>query len=269
MSRLFHVDAFTTGAPFSGNPAAVALLDGQRDDEWMQSLAAELGLSETAFPAARDDGGFDLRWFTPTVEVELCGHATLATAHVLWTTGTVPADRTIEFRTRSGVLRVRRLDDGRIELDFPAIATATASLPHDLANHLGLQAQDLVHSARSSSKYRLLVLRDADTVRAVQPDFAALREADGDTFIVTAYADDPHYDIVSRYFAPAYGIDEDPATGAAHCALTPYWALRLGGNVIRCYQASARGAQLECELDANRVLLRGTATTVYEAALLV
>jgi PhzF family phenazine biosynthesis protein len=266
---LVQVDAFTTGAPFSGNPAAVALLESGRDDEWKQGLARELGLSETAFPHARADGSFDLRWFTPTTEIELCGHATLATAHVLWSRDMVQADADITFHTRGGVLVVRRRADRGIELDFPAIRATTASLPHVLANHLGLLAADIVHSGTTPSKYRLIVLRDAATVRRLTPDFGSLRTDEPSGFIVTAESDDHAHDIVSRYFVPAYGIDEDPATGAAHCVLTPYWTKRLGRNPLRCYQASARGAELECELAGDRVLLRGTATTVYEAELRV
>ncbi len=265
---LFHVDAFTD-APFAGNPAAVALFDAARDDGWMQSLAGDMNLSETAFPARRADGDWDLRWFTPTVEVELCGHATLATAHVLWSTGRVDTGAALRFHTKSGELVVHHLDDGRIELDFPAIAEHMEHIPDDVAAALGLHVGDVHHAGRTASKYRLIVVHTASIVRGLAPDFARLRAAGDDTYIVTAEADDAVHDVVSRYFAPAYGIDEDPATGAAHCVLAPYWTTRHAKATLCCYQASARGATMECEVRCDRVLLRGHAVTIAEGTLRV
>jgi PhzF family phenazine biosynthesis protein len=268
-ASLFHVDAFTS-VPFAGNPAAVLIADdgtaNAPDDRWLQAFAAEMNLSETAFPRRRDDGDFDLRWFTPAVEVDLCGHATLATAHVLWTTGRVANDSPIRFQTRSGVLTVGRHPDGRIELDFPAFATSFSAIEADLTAALGLEPHDVHHSARSTSKYHLIVVTGPDIVRKLRPDFGALRALGDDTYVVTAPGDDTLHDVVSRYFAPAYGIDEDPATGAAHCVLAPYWSERLARPVLRCYQASERGAELECEPRGDRVLIRGHAVTVYEAS---
>ncbi len=264
-ASLYHVDAFTT-TPFAGNPAAVLIAEEQPSDTWLAQFAAEMNLSETAYPRPRDDGDFDLRWFTPTVEVELCGHATLATAHVLWSTGRVAAGTPIRFHTHSGVLSVVQLPDGRIELDFPALATTFSAVEHDLATHLGLEAHEVHHSAHTASKHHLIVVTGPDVVRRLRPDFGALRALGDDTYVITAPGDDALHDVVSRYFAPAYGIDEDPATGAAHCVLAPYWAERLGRTVLRCYQASERGAELECEPRGDRVLIRGHAVTVYEAA---
>ena len=263
---LLHVDAFTA-EPFGGNPAAVLFLDDERDESWLQAFAAEMNLPETAYPRLRPDGDWDLRWFTPTVEVDLCGHATLASAHALWSTGRAPTDVPLRFRTRSGVLTVRSLGDGRAELDLPALHAGYAHLPDDLAAHLGLELHAVHHSGRHPNAYRLVVVADPGVVRALTPDFAALRAASGDSYIVTALGDDTRHDVVSRYFAPAHGIDEDPATGAAHCVLAPYWSERLARPVLRCHQASARGAELECEPRGDRVLIRGHAVTVYEATL--
>ena len=265
--RLFHVDAFTA-VPFAGNPAAVALLDAARDDAWRQGFANDMNLSETAFPARRDDGDWDLRWFTPTAEIDLCGHATLASAHVLWSTGTAPTDAPIRFHTRSGVLTVTRLADGRVEMDFPAIPSALEHVPPEVVAALGLGPHDIHHGARSNAKYRLIVVHEAAVVRRLEPDFTALRAVQ-ESFVVTSVADDAVHDVVSRYFLPAFGIDEDPATGAAHCVLTPYWAERLTRPVLRCYQASARGASIECELRGDRVALRGAAVIVSEGTIAI
>jgi PhzF family phenazine biosynthesis protein len=263
---LYRVNAFTGGG-FAGNPAAVALLDTSRDDEWKQQLATEMNVSETAFPERREDGDWDLRWFTPTAEVDLCGHATLATAHVLWSTGRADPASSLLFHTKSGMLLATRLGDGRVELDFPAIPEHMEHVPDDVAAALGLVHHDVHHAGRTATKYRLIVVHTASIVRDLAPDFAALRAAGDDTYIVTSEADDAEHDIVSRYFAPAYGIDEDPATGAAHCVITPYWTTRLARTVLRCHQASARGAELECEIRGDRVKLRGLAVTITEDAL--
>ncbi len=220
------VDAFTT-EPFRGNPAAVVHLDDRAaevDDGWMQALAAEMKHSETAFVRPRDDGGFDLRWFTPEVEVDLCGHATLASAHALWDWGVLAPSAAARFHTRSGVLSASR-SDGMIEMDFPATPTQPADAPRGLLAALRISPAD-VRDIRRSDFHVLVEVGDASIVRGAAVDFVALKAVDARSVIVTAAGDD--FDIVSRMFAPNVGIDEDPVTGAAHCVLAPYWAERLG-----------------------------------------
>jgi PhzF family phenazine biosynthesis protein len=258
---IFHVDAFAAG-PFTGNPAAVCVLDdGSPSDEWMAKVAAEMNLSETAFVIRREDGDWDLRWFTPKVEVDLCGHATLATAHVLWTEGHTTADR-IAFRTHSGVLAATRVRE-LIELDFPALANTPVDPPAGLADALGV-----VPVATSRNVHDLLAeLPDADAVRTLAPDFVAIAAIDARAVVVTAPSDDHAYDFVSRCFGPRVGINEDPVTGSAHCALATYWAERLGRMDFRAYQASARGGALTVALAGDRVRLGGTAVTITRGEL--
>ncbi|HVS13015.1 MAG TPA: PhzF family phenazine biosynthesis protein [Thermoanaerobaculia bacterium] len=264
---LFHVDAFADG-PLRGNPAAVCLLARERDAWWMQALAAEMNLSETAFVApaggvaAADEIG--LRWFTPKVEVALCGHATLASAHVLWESGRRDADRPIRFATRSGPLVVSRRDDGWIEMDFPARGTSALEPPEGLIEALGIQP---VAVRRTSESDVLVEAFDAETVRALQPDLGLLARLEARGIVVTARADDGEHDFVSRFFAPAVGVPEDPVTGSAHCALGPYWGKRLGKDRLRAYQASERGGVVEVTLRGDRVLLGGQAVTVVEGRL--
>ena len=266
MPPLFHVDAFAAG-PFTGNPAAVCLLDGDAtpSDGWMAAVAAEMNLSETAFVQPRDDGDGDweLRWFTPKVEVDLCGHATLATAHVLWTEGHTAADL-IRFHTRSGVLTAGQADEG-IELDFPALENTPVAPPDGLAAALGV-----VPVATARNIHDLLAeLPDADTVRTLVPDHTAIAEIDARAIVVTARSDDDRYDFVSRCFGSRVGIGEDPVTGSAHCALATYWAPRLGRTDFHAYQASARGGALRVTLKGDRVQLGGTAVTVARGELVV
>ena len=258
---LFHVDAFTDAA-FRGNPAAVCLLAAARPARWLQATAAEMNLSETAFvqPTGR---GFRLRWFTPKVEVDLCGHATLAAAHVLWTEGLAPGAAVLKFATRSGALTaVRR--GAAIELDFPARTAVPCKAPPGLRQALGAAP---VHVARNRDDY-LVELRDEATVRGLEPDLAALARLPVRGVIVTAAAG-RKFDFVSRFFGPRVGVPEDPVTGSAHCALGPYWAARLGRTNLRGFQASARGGVVEVEVAGERALLRGTATTVVRGQLLV
>jgi PhzF family phenazine biosynthesis protein len=257
--RLFHVDAFTT-TPFAGNPAAVVLLDQDRSERWMQLVAAEMNLPETAFVTSGTDG-FSLRWFTPTIEVDLCGHATLASAHVLWETGDVGPDTPIAFRTASGVLGAERRAE-QIWLDFPALdASIDADPPADLGVALGTTP---VMVARGEN-FVLVELEDDDAVRQLEPDLVALRRRPERMVIVTATAQDT--DFVSRMFAPNAGIDEDPVTGAAHCALGPFWAKRLGRNDLVGYQASRRGGTVHVHVTASRVGLGGDAVTVVRGTL--
>jgi PhzF family phenazine biosynthesis protein len=257
---LFHVDAFTSAA-FRGNPAAVCLLAAPRPTRWLQAVAAEMNLSETAFvqPTAR---GFRLRWFTPKVEVDLCGHATLAAAHVLWTEGLAPGGAVLRFATRSGVLTATK-SGARIELDFPARPAEACRPPAGLAKALGAVPQTV---ARNQDDY-LVELRDEATVCGLQPDFAALAKLPVRGIAVTARVL-RGLDFVSRFFAPRVGVPEDPVTGSAHCALGPFWAAKLGRTTLRGFQASARGGIVEVELRGERALLRGEAVTVVRGQLL-
>lgn len=259
---IYQVDAFTDTV-FRGNPAAVCLPERGAPAEWMQKVAAEMNLSETAFVVRRDDGGYDLRWFTPTVEVELCGHATLASAHILWETGRLATDSPARFHTlHSGLLTATREDD-LITLDFPAKRPRPADAPDDLAEALGAEP---VRTARSQYDY-LVELADEAAVRSLDPDFRALGAIDVARGIMVTAPGSNGVDFVSRFFAPAVGVDEDPATGSAHCSLAPYWADRLGRDVLHAYQASARGGTLRVEVRGDRVLLGGRAVTVFRGEL--
>ncbi len=261
---LFWVDAFTD-VPFRGNPAAICLLDApssEASDEWMQSLAFEMNISETAFVVPRADGDFDLRWFTPTREVELCGHATLAAAHVLFSTDR--SDDRAAFHTLSGVLACTRRDD-LIEMDFPAAIPTPIVAPRGLLEALGVGAPVAV--LESANRWILVELDSEAAVLACAPDFSALAAIGGGAAIVTARSDRDGADVVSRVFVPGAGIDEDPVTGSAHCMVVPYWAAKLGTTELVAYQASARGGTLHCRLDGDRVLLAGHAVTVMRADL--
>jgi PhzF family phenazine biosynthesis protein len=258
--RIVTVDAFTD-APFKGNPAAVCVLPEPRDEAWMKNVAREMNLSETAF-LRKDQDGYLLRWFTPAVEVELCGHATLASAHHLWESGLAPTDRELRFLTKSGLLTAAR-DGDLIELDFPATPPAPAEAPKDLFASLGVPAT-AVHKSRFDY---LVELPSEGEVRRLRPDFGRLRELGVRGVMVTARGEG-EYDIVSRFFAPGSGIDEDPVTGSAHCCLGPYWAARLGKTTLRCYQASERGGVLRVHVKGDRVKLAGHAVTVVRGELL-
>jgi len=261
--RLLQIDAFAD-APFTGNPAAVCLLgDAVRDDAWMQNLAAEMNLAETAF-LRRRDGDWSLRWFTPVVEVALCGHATLASAHALFEEGLLAPDGTARFHTRSGVLTARHAGD-LIELDFPVTVAERCQPAEGLIEALGMHP---VSVARSEFDY-LVEVATEDDVRALEPDRAMLRRIPVRGVIVTSRASTKGFDFVSRFFAPGSGIDEDPVTGSAHCALAPYWAPRLGKTDFVAYQASPRGGVLRVTLDGNRVRLAGRAVTVLRGDLAV
>jgi PhzF family phenazine biosynthesis protein len=253
---IFQVDAFAT-RPFTGNPAAVMPLDHWLDDEVMQAIAAENNLSETAFtvPSEREDADYDLRWFTPTVEVELCGHATLASAHIL-----IHGER-VRFATRSGILTVTRHSDDSnlLQLDLPACSIEPRDFS-ELRSALGVGEVPTFMGQGGNVSAIVLVESEAD-VRAVSPDFSALARFYG-LVIVTAPGDEQ--DIASRVFVPAYGIDEDPVTGAAHAALAPFWAERLGRHRFTALQASRRSGLLDCELKGDRVILGGRAVTVIE-----
>ncbi|HEX5004993.1 MAG TPA: PhzF family phenazine biosynthesis protein [Gemmatimonadales bacterium] len=259
--QLFHIDAFTD-RPFGGNPAAVCLLDREMDPEWMQSVAREMNLSETAF-LLRGDDGFSLRWFTPTVEVELCGHATLASAHFLWSEHHLKPRAVARFHTQSGLLTARRRGEW-IELDFPAKPATVAAAPAGMAAALGATP---VAVAKSEFDY-LVELASESEVRSLEPDFRALRVVNARGVIATAIGDNGKYDFVSRFFGPLVGIDEDPVTGSAHCVLGPYWRERLGKSSFLAYQASQRGGVVRVDVEGDRVRLGGQAVTVSRGELL-
>lgn len=265
--KIYQVDAFTP-EPFKGNPAAVCLLAGAASADWMQRVAMEQNLSETSF-VTPGDGVFELRWFTPEVEVPLCGHATLASAHVLWETGLLDRSEVARFQTRSGELQAR-WSDGRIELDLPAYLVEEAELPPGVAAALDVEPLHVARTPERCADFDVLIeLESAGDVRRLQPDFAALRDASTACWIVTARGDGGH-DVVSRYFAPVVGIDEDPVTGAAHCSLVPYWSRKLDRRDLVCYQASARGGVVYGRYDGgDRVQLAGEGVTVMRGELVV
>lgn len=275
---IYQVDAFTD-KPFAGNPAGVCVLEQPRDDAWMQSVAREMNVSETAF-LNRFADGYNLRWFTPTVEVELCGHATLASAHSLWEMGYLKPDTPARFYTKSGQLTCTRKDGAWIEMDFPAKREQRADPPPGLLDALGVQTPLYV----GKNQFDYLVEVDAeDGVRGLKPNFGALAGVKARGVMVTSRAATAPYDFVSRFFAPAAGIDEDPATGSAHCCLGPYWGERIRKTeFVRkteflAYQASSRGGIIKVRLDERtpdqrkggeeRVFLGGQAVTVLHAKL--
>ena len=258
---IVHVDAFTS-EPFAGNPAAVCYLDDPRDAAWMQQVAREMNLSETAFLRARGDG-FDLRWFTPTVEVDLCGHATVASAHALWESGRLAPTETARFHTRSGVLTAARLGDW-IELDFPATPDEAVAAPPGLVEALGLSP---LYVGKSRFDY-LVEVENEQAVRGLRPDFGRLGAIKARGVIVTSVASTAGVDFVSRYFAPAFGIDEDPVTGSTHCCLAPFWSRRLEKRELLARQLSPRGGLLKLRLDGDRVRIAGQAVTVWRGELL-
>ena len=264
---IFVVDAFSK-VPFEGNPAAVCVLTEPASEEWMRLVAAEMNLSETAFlhPAG---SGWRLRWFTPTVEVELCGHATLASAHVLWSEGHAPPDSSLRFETLSGELEASRTGDAGIALDFPSKPVTEGDAPLDLLKALAPNGGIPVPLATGFNQMDWLVeLPNEADVRAVTPDFRALAVVDARGVMVTARpgaatrSSHPGVDFVSRFFAPAYGVDEDPVTGSAHCALGPWWAQRLGRDTVTGRQVSTRGGTVRVRDRGDRVTLEGAAITV-------
>jgi PhzF family phenazine biosynthesis protein len=259
---LYQVDAFTD-RPFGGNPAAVCLLPEPRDAEWMQNVAREMNLSETAFLRPADEGGWHLRWFTPAIEVELCGHATLASAHVLWESGRLPAAEAARFHTLSGLLTAERRE-GTIELDFPARSATEVEPPTGLAAALGITPRFV---GKTRYDY-LLEAASEQEVRAAAPDHACLRTLPVRGAIITARSEAAPYDFVSRFFAPGSGVDEDPVTGSAHCSLGPFWEARLGKSSLLGWQASARGGAVRVRVEGERVKLGGHAVTVLRGELL-
>ena len=260
---IIQVDAFTA-RPFRGNPAAVCVLTETRDDRWMQSVAQEMNLSETAF-LIKQDREYSLRWFTPTTEVPLCGHATLASAHVLWTEGYASTGQVIKFQTKSGLLTAEYRDNW-IELDFPANRSQDIPPITKLRDALGVPLKTVLYNSLGY----LVEIDSAEQVKQLQPNFALLKQLPISNVIVTSLAkDNSEYDFVSRFFAPGLGVEEDPVTGAAHCCLAPYWRDRLRQDHFLAYQASSRGGVVKINYaGGDRVFLQGQAVTVMRGELL-
>jgi PhzF family phenazine biosynthesis protein len=264
---LYVINAFVVASnPFSGNPAAVCLLDKPREDSWLQAVAAQMNLSETAFLLpAENSNDWNLRWFTPKAEVDLCGHATLASAYFLWQTRTIPGDHPAIFQTRSGQLTCTRRDDW-IEMDFPAEPAVPADdAPSQLLAALNCPGK-IVGKKRNRFDF-LIELPDEQTLRNLKPDLRALSAIPVRGVIVTAKSSTSQYDFISRFFAPAVGVDEDPVTGSAHCCLAPYWSAKLGKTEMLAYQASARGGVVRVTAKGDRVLLAGQAITIVTGQL--
>jgi PhzF family phenazine biosynthesis protein len=256
---IVQVDAFAS-KPFSGNAAAVCLLPGPAGERWMQDLAAEMNLSETAF-LHREQDDFRLRWFTPAVEVDLCGHATLASAHVLWELGILQENEPARFQTRSGLLTAQREGDW-IEADFPAKIEEPAAPPAGLATALGVKPK---YVGKNQFDY-FIEVESEEVLRGMQPDFEALATIPVRGTIVTTAGSAP-YDFVSRFFAPAAGVNEDPVTGSAHCCLGPFWKKRLGKEELLGFQASRRGGVVRVRVRGPRVVLGGQTITIFKGDL--
>jgi PhzF family phenazine biosynthesis protein len=255
--KIYQVDSFTQ-TPYSGNPAGVCVLENHADDSWMQNIACEMNCAETAF-LVKNGGSYKLRWFSPAVEVELCGHATLAAAHILWETESVPKDKEIIFNTLSGRLTAR-MTNGLIWLDFPTIPAEETAPPLGLERSLG---EKILWCGKNRFDY-LIELTSEEAVRQCSPDYKSLRTIPMRGCIITSRASSPAYNIVSRFFAPAIGIDEDPVTGSAHCCLAPFWHKRLDLLEFTSYQASKRGGYIHMILNDDRVMIGGSAVTIFK-----
>ena len=256
-SPIYLVDAFTNVA-FRGNPAAVCILEKRADENWMQQVAAEMNLSETAF--VRTNGsGYELRWFTPRAEVDLCGHATLAAAHVLWESGSLPHHEAAVFNTRSGILTVSRSTEGWMEMDFPSIPPTAGISSQSLLQALRLERLEF---AGGNGMDLLVEVESEEILMALEPNFEQLAMLPARGVIVTCRSESQPYDFKSRAFYPAIGVNEDPVTGSAHCALAPYWTAKLGKLDMLAYQASARGGVLRVRVSSSRVAIEGQAVTV-------
>lgn len=253
--RIYQVDSFTNEL-FKGNPAGVCLFVAEESERWMQDLASEMNLSETAFLRQVEDG-YELRWFTPTAEVDLCGHATLAAAHILWEEGELAPDQEARFMTKSGVLRATKMESW-IQLDFPLEEEEETEAPQELLDGLGVP---FLYVGKNRMDY-LVEVESEEVLRSLKPNLAILAQLPDRGVMVTCRSADDRYDFVSRFFAPALGIDEDPVTGSAHCCLGPYWQRKLGKDEFTAYQASRRGGVLKIKV-AGRVYIRGQAQTVF------
>lgn len=261
--KIYQVDSFAH-QPFTGNPAAVCILESVHDDDWMQGVALDMNLSETAF-LLKEEEGWNLRWFTPGAEVDLCGHATLASAHILFAYGYEPQDATIRFHTRSGELQVSK-EENWLCMNFPSEPASEAPAPAGLLEALGCEA---VFVGKNRMDY-LVEVKNEEELLKLNPDYRSIRSVPVRGIIVTCRADESKdYDFASRFFAPAVDVDEDPVTGSAHCCLAPYWSGKLGQKTLQGYQASARGGYVRTTVSGDRVLLEGQALTVLEGKLLV
>lgn len=258
----YQVDAFAV-KPFKGNPAAVFLLESAREDSWLQAVAEEINLPETAFllPKGHD---YQLRWFTPTTEVGLCGHATIASAHILYEFGFYDLDETINFHTRSGIIS-STINRGTIELDMPRLSIKASPMPDGLLNILGTEP---LATYVTEAKTLIAEMPTAELIRSFVPDFKQIEKLDFEGLAITALSDDPRFDFISRYFSPRDGIPEDPVTGMTHCALAPYWEAKLGKSDFHAYQASSRGGELWLRVTPNRVFVGGKAVTVLAGEML-
>jgi PhzF family phenazine biosynthesis protein len=257
---LYQVDAFTSDA-FCGNPAGVVILSKKMPDLWMRAVAKEMNLSETAFILDKQDG-FSLRWFTPKMEVELCGHATLASAHILFEKGYLQPTATVNFDTLSGKLKAKTFD-GWIELDFPKLSLIPIPVTDQIAKALGFTPKEVFNTDVNI----LVELDNPDEVKNYCPNFLKLSDLPFQGLIITSRCGDEEFDFISRYFAPQAGINEDPVTGSAHCSLAPYWAPKLNKREFITYQASERGGILKVKLENERVLLKGQAVTIFSGNL--
>ncbi|MFD0676157.1 MULTISPECIES: PhzF family phenazine biosynthesis protein [unclassified Paenibacillus] len=264
MIPIYTVDAFTA-TPFTGNPAAICILDEfPEDDRWLQQVAEETNLSETAFLVDLGNGSYKLRWFTPKYEVDLCGHATLASAQVLWETGAAYSFNHLRFHTKSGVLTAKRLDDG-IELNFPAEPPSPAEMPQVLVEALNGIIPTAVY--RNRLDY-IIELESEASLRALEPDFKKLKELQARGLIVTSLSDHADFDFVARCFYSPIGIDEDPVTGSAYCGLAPYWKDKLGKSSFTAAQLSKRGGLLRLQMAGDRVLIQGQAVVVVKGLIM-
>jgi PhzF family phenazine biosynthesis protein len=264
MQEIVQVDAFTK-VPFKGNPAAVCVMKGPASEEWMQKVALEMNLSETAF-LYREGDVFGLRWFTPGAEVELCGHATLASAHLLFVDNHIPSDSTIKFKTKhSGVLTVER-DGSRLLMDFPVLPVKDVEIPQGLQDALGLKI--LAAGTTQSSSKLIVEVDSADALRAADPDIAFISRLQYWGVCITAKGGD-EYDFISRFFAPRFRVNEDPATGSAHCALVDYWSRKLNKEKFRAYQASQRGGEFFLQKKGDRCLIGGDAVITMRGQLTI
>lgn len=259
--RIVQVDAFTDRA-FAGNPAGICVMETARDEGWMKAVAREMNLSETAY-LVREGSGFRLRWFTPEVEVKLCGHATVASAHLLWEEGYVGLGDACVFYTLSGELTARRNGDW-VEVSMPSLPPRECPVPTGLEAALGAK---VVYFGENANDYGLAVLESEAAVRGLAPDFLSLSKLPRVGYGVTARSDDKPYAFVSRFFAPNAGINEDPVTGSAHCMLAPYWGGVLGRTEMLAYQASVRGGVVRTRVEGDRVIVGGQAVTVLRGEL--
>lgn len=260
--EIVHVDAFTD-SPFSGNPAAVVLLDANKSTQWMQNIASELMLPETAF-VKKEQETFSIRWFTPVQEEELCGHATLASSHVIWEEGLADKGQELCFSSKSGVLKAKQVDKW-IELNFPA--EPAEELPTVDPTFIKAFGERPLLVARNRLDY--LLLFPDDTISKLKPDFSLLKKIKSRGFIATCLSTNSDFDFISRFFSPSDNIPEDPVTGSAHCCLAPFWAPRLGKNSFHAYQASRRGGELKVHLSDSRVYLQGKAVSVFKGEILI